>query len=129
MRISVDEARAYFTHPSQQKASKIMPEALPDHPSVQYWATGGVCGVFHPAHWPAVWVAHYGVRPEAWGRAVKPAKAVLRAFWAANEPELIIGWTDESNRAALAFARRLGFRVHGEMDLPGGKVIEQNWRP
>ena len=107
----------------------ITPETLPDNPLFQYWADSGVCGVFHPGNWPGVWMAHYGVKPEAWGKTKAPALRILRAFWGAEKPELIIGWTKESNRAALAFARRLGFQVHGEMDLPSGKVIEQSWRP
>lgn len=125
----MDEAREYFRHHSQQKASGITPESLPEREDVQYWALDGVCGVFNRAHWPGVWMAHYGVKPEAWGKTRKPAVELLNMFWASEKPELIIGWTAESNRAALAFARRIGFRVHGEMNLPTGKVIEQSWRP
>lgn len=128
LKISVDEARDYFAHPSQQKAASITPETLPEGDGYQYWAVDGVCGVFHRAPWPDVWMAHYGVTPAAWGKTRKPASQILHSFWAAETPELIIGWTLESNRAALAFAKRIGFRIHGEMNLPSGKVIEQSWR-
>lgn len=126
MRIPVEEARAFFAHPSQQRASHIAPEDLPAD-GVEYWAKDGVCGLFHPSFWPDVWMAHYGVKPEALGRTVAPAKAILSAFWEEKKPARIIGWTKENNRAALAFARRLGFTVDGRMDLPE-PVIMQGWR-
>lgn len=107
----------------------ITPETLPDDPAFEYWACEGVCGVFHRVAWPGVWMAHYGVKPATWGNTRQPALRILRAFWGSVQPGLIIGWTRADNRAALAFAKRLGFRVHGEMDLPDGKVIEQSWRP
>ena len=129
MRITVDAARDYFTDITQQQETSVTPETLPEGPEYQYWAKDGVCGVFHAAHWPNVWMAHYGVMTSAWGKTRSPSIDILHAFWAAENPELIIGWTKESNRAALAFARRIGFSVHGEMNLPSGKIIEQSWRP
>lgn len=127
LRISVDEARAYFAHASQQKAN-CAPDSLPDE-GFQYWADGGVCAVFHQAHWPGVWMAHYGVKPEAWGRTTSPAKAILTAFWQAQQPSLIIGWTNHDNRAALSFAKRIGFIETGRMVLDNETVIQQSWRP
>lgn len=127
MRITVDEARDYFSHPSQQKGSKITPDALPDE-GVIYMAAGGVCGAFHDAHWPGVVMAHYGVKPEVWGRTTGPAREILAAFAAEYQPQAIIGWTDDSNRAALAFARRLGFREYGRLHLPSGTVVMQEWK-
>lgn len=125
MRITLEDARQYFQHHTQQKWAGIAPDDLPGEP-FQYWANGGVCGVFHPDHWPGVWMAHYGVKPEAWGRATEPAKAILNAFWEAEKPRLIIGWTDEANRAALAFAKRIGFTVTGRMSVG---IIMQEWQP
>ncbi|KII11260.1 GNAT family N-acetyltransferase [Phaeobacter sp. S60] len=127
-RISVDQAREFFHHKSQQKASDITPEDLPGG-DFQYWACDGVCGAFHPDHWPGVWMAHYGVKPEVWGRTVQPARAILRAFWMAERPQLIIGWTAENNRAALSFSRRLGFRETGKMTLDSGNVIMKELGP
>lgn len=127
MKISVDEAREYWSHHTQQEKSFIHPDDLPDDEAFQYWAQGGVCGAFHLAPWPNVWMAHYAVKPEVWGKAAGPAKAILGAFWAEEQPELIIGWTDETNRAALAFARRIGFKENGRMNLPSGAVVMQEY--
>lgn len=127
MKITVEEAREFFSHPSQQLLD-ITPDALPDE-GFEYWAQGLVCGVFHPMPWPGVWGAHYGVKPEGWGRLVVPARAVLQEFWAAHEPKRIVGWTPESNRAALAFARRLGFVVDGRMPLGSETIVMQGWAP
>lgn len=126
-RIGVEDARVYFAHPTQQEGCKVRPDDLPAE--FEYWAQGPVCGVFHTMPWPGVWQAHYGVKPEGWGHTREPALAVLRAFWAAHEPARIVGWTDESNRAALAFSRRLGFVVDGVMPTPNGNVILQGWQP
>lgn len=71
-------------------------------------------------------MAHYAVKPEAWGKAVSPARSVLNAFWQAEKPDLIIGWTDEKNRQALSFAKRLGFREIGTMH---NGVVTQEWTP
>jgi RimJ/RimL family protein N-acetyltransferase len=127
MKISVDEARAYFDHPTQRRASLITPDKLPQT-GVIYDATGGVCGCFHDAHWPGVVMAHYGVLPEAWGSTVPAGRDILQQFAADYEPQAIIGWTAERNRAALAFARRLGFREYGRLELPSGTVIKQEWK-
>jgi RimJ/RimL family protein N-acetyltransferase len=71
-------------------------------------------------------MGHYAVKPEVWGKTIKPAKAILREFWEAENPQLIIGWTDESNRQALNFARRLGFKEIGTMR---NGVVTQEWTP
>ena len=103
------------------------PDDLPGE-GVVYYATGGVCGCFHDAHWPGVVMAHYGVLPEAWGSTVPAARAILRQFSEDYQPQAIIGWTDERNRAALAFARRLGFEEYGRLELPSGTVVKQRWQ-
>jgi RimJ/RimL family protein N-acetyltransferase len=127
-RTNADEARPYFDHPSQRKGGMVDPANLHDDGIEYLIHMGGVCGAFHAAQWPGVWMAHYGMQPRAWGFAVGPALDILRTFWMAKQPERIIGWTKESNRAALAFAKRLGFEIDGRMDLPSGPVILQGWR-
>jgi RimJ/RimL family protein N-acetyltransferase len=74
-------------------------------------------------------MAHHGCKPEGWGKAVGAARAGLAAFWGDVSPELIIGWTAKDNRAALAFARRVGFFETGVLRLESGDVITQGWRP
>ena len=125
-RIGANEARGFFAHRSQQIG--FLPGELPDDPAFEYWACGPICGVFVFGLWPSVWNAHYGVKPEGWGRLKEPATAVLSAFWDAKGAELITGWTPERNRAALAFAKRVGFFEYGRMPLPGGDVILQGWK-
>jgi RimJ/RimL family protein N-acetyltransferase len=123
--IGVDEARAFFADRTQQVASMITPDQLPAD-GVEYWADEGVCGAFHLAPWPGVWMAHYGVKPSQWGKTIPPARRILYAFWKAKQPDRIVGWTLESNRAAISFARRLGFVVDGRLDLKE-PVIMQGW--
>ena len=125
MEITVDEARAYFAHSTQLKASLLSsPDDLPET-GVVYYATGGVCICFHDAHWPGVVMAHCAVLPEAWGSTVPAGKDILRQFTEDHSPQAIIGWIAETNRAALAFARRLGFEEYGRLELPSGAVIKQ----
>lgn len=123
--ISVDEARAFFAHKSQQIMG-ITPETLPAD-GVEYWACGPVCGVFNFGLWPGVWMGHYAVKPASWGNLTDSARMILVAFWDAKQATRIIGWTDSKNRAALAFSRRLGFVVDGEMPTKEGKIIMQGW--
>lgn len=126
MRISVEEAKPYFDHPTQRRASIITPETLPVT-GVVYYAIGGVCGCFHDAHWPGIIMAHYGVKPEAWGETVPAGKEILWMFADDYQPKAIIGWTDADNRAALSYARRLGFKEYGRLELPDSTVIKQRW--
>jgi hypothetical protein len=126
VKITAAEAREYFAHESQRRGNMIDPADLPET-GVEYWARDGVCGMFHRSFWPDVWMVHHAVKPEAWGRADAPAKAILRAFWTEKKPRRIIGWTLEGNRAAVAFARRVGFAVDGKMELPSGPVLMQGW--
>jgi RimJ/RimL family protein N-acetyltransferase len=123
VKITAGEAQEYFLHPSQQ--TDIDPDNLPGDP-VQYWAHDGVCGMFHPTFWPGVWMAHYAIKPEVWGKTVAPTVVLLNAFWRAEQPELIIGWTDNKNRQAMSFAKRLGFKEIGTMR---NGVVTQEWTP
>jgi len=125
MRIGVDQARAYFAHPSQQLFG-INPDNLPDEP-FEYWARGGICGVFHQMPAPGVWMVHIAAIPSQWGRLVADARAELAAFWADRTPSRIVGWTPAKFRAALAFSRRVGFVEDGRMRLPDGDIIMSGW--
>lgn len=124
MRILADDARAFFAHPSQ-RVYDLDPAALHDNGLI-YYARGHVCGVFNLGPMPGVWFGHYAVKPEGWGKSDEDAKAVLREFSADFEARAIVGWTDSTFRAALAFAKRLGFEDRGEV-VPG--ITEQVWRP
>lgn len=90
---------------------------LPDLPGVmEYWAQGDVAWAFHPAFWPDFWMAHVGMKPEGRGRSDEDSMAVLRGFWAEKRPRRIIAWMDTSNRAVLAFAKRVGFVPDARID-------------
>jgi RimJ/RimL family protein N-acetyltransferase len=123
--IDVHEARTFFGHPSQQLG--FTPDEIPEDEPIEFWASGPICGAFVYGLWPGVWQAHYGVKPEGWGHLIKPATDVLCSFWDARGAQRIIGWTEASNRPAIAFARRLGFVEDGRMPLPSGDVIMQGW--
>lgn len=128
MRIGVDEARKFFEHPSQQKGCMITPETLPEE-GFEYWEKGGICGAFHRAPWPNVWMAHYGVIPSQWGKLSEPAKDVLMEFWAHHNPDLIMAMTAKTNRAAVSFAKRIGFKVVGSLSAESGDVVITEWKP
>lgn len=102
----------------------IAPENLPDQ-GFEYWASGPVCLVFHGSFWPDVYMVHIGVKPEAWGHTVEPTREILRAFWAAKNPQRVICWINAKNRQVLRFSRRLGFSEDGRMILEGAEVIMQ----
>lgn len=122
MRVTVDEAREYFAHPSQH-AFGMTEKDLPE--DYTYYATGGVCLAFHSVLWPGVWACHVGVRPEAWGHTVRPSKALLRAFWVDMDPKAIIFAINANNRAAVSLAERVGGTLAGSF---GGLVVME-WRP
>lgn len=127
MRITREEARAFFAHPSQLRGAMLdSPDDLPE--SVEYWADGPICGVFHLAFWPGVWMVHYGVKPEGWGKLIAPSRRILIAFWEHHRPQRIIGWTDARNKAALALTRRVGFQEDGRMQLDGHEVVMTGYR-
>lgn len=127
MRITVDEAREYFAHPSQQVYG-ITPDTLPDEP-FEYWADGPVCGVAHLAPFPNVWMVHIACKPEGWGKATGHTRKLLHEFWNDRKPARIIGWTPAKFRHAVAMNRRLGFVEDGRLPLPDGDVIMFGWRP
>lgn len=99
---------------------------LPDF--CEYRAESGVCGAFHPAFWPGVWMGHIGVMPQAWGQIEAPARRIMTGFFEEQEATRIIGWVKENNRAMLALCRRLGFETDGQLPLPE-PVVLLGWRP
>lgn len=125
MRITAAEAEAYFAHPSQRKAA-MLDGPLPD--VCEYRAQDGVCGAFHLALWPDVWMGHIGVLPQSWGQVEPAAMAILRDFYEEQQPDRIIGWVKERNRAMLALCRRLGFEIDGRLPL-SEPVVMLGWRP
>ena len=122
----MDEARAYFAHPSQQLFG-ITPDNLPGEP-FEYWAQGGICGVMHQMPAPGVWMVHIAAMPGHWGHLVADARAALREFWEEKHPARIVGWTPARLRAAVAFSRRVGFEEDGRLPLPDGEIIMSGWR-
>lgn len=119
--LTVAEARPYFNHPTQLRGAMLHDVADLPADGVEYRALGPVCGAFHRAPWPNAWFLHYGVLPEHWGRLVEPSRVILRDFAAEANVKLFIGWTPAGNRAAIAFAKRVGFVETGTLD--GGAVI------
>lgn len=121
MRITPAEAQAFYAFPCQRRASMLAGD-LPTK-GVEYWAHGPVCGAFHDAHWPGVLMGHFAVKPHAKGFADEPARCILREVWSHHKPARITGWMKQSNRAGLAFVRRLGFQIDGIMPLAEPVVI------
>jgi RimJ/RimL family protein N-acetyltransferase len=121
MRITASEAEAFFAHPSQRKAA-MLDGPLPDW--MEYRAEAHVCLGFHPAPWPDVWMVHIGVKPEGWGHLTDRTKRLLQDFWDEQQPTRIVAWMKDSNRAAIALARRVGFETDGA--FPG--VIMMGWQ-
>ena len=118
MQISVDEARGYFAHPSQQIG--VTPETLPED-GVEYWADGDVCLIFHETAAGDVWMVHLAAKPEGMGHLVEPTQRVLAEFWAAKHPRRIVTWIDEHRRAAIALAKKAGGVVDGQ--FPGTVML------
>lgn len=121
MKITAAEARAYFAHPSQRKAA-MLDGPLPEW--MEYRAEGNVCLAFHPALWPDVWMTHIGVKPRGWGQLTDTTARLLDAFWLEQQPHRIVAWIKDSNRAAIALARRCGFETDGA--FPG--VLMMGWQ-
>lgn len=114
MKVSVDDARAYFAHPTQHSFG-ITEAELPDW--MDYYAGDGLCLAVHPAFWPGVVMAHIGAKPGHWGGLDATAGKLVAEVFEDTGADRIVGWVAESNRAMQAFARRCGFVVDGR--FPG----------
>jgi RimJ/RimL family protein N-acetyltransferase len=121
------EAEGYFMHPTQIKGSMIVDGAsLPD--GAEYRAMDGVCGAFHECGMVDIWMVHFAVLPEAWGKCVPACKAIVEAFAREVGAKRLIGWTPEHNRAALSLVRRVGFEIDGRLPLDE-PFIMSGWSP
>lgn len=110
MRITVDEAREYFAHPSQHSFG-MTERDLPE--DCLYYAEKDTCLVFHPAYWPSVWMVHVGVRPKAWGSTDGQARSILEEFRDEHAPRSIVALIEAENRLAVALACRVGMKHVG----------------
>lgn len=130
MRIGVEEARGFFEHHSQQKKGVgLMPDQLPDDGSCEYWAIGGICGIFHQGPVPNSWTAHCGVKPAKWGALVNDAKDIMMEFWAHHSPDVIVAMPSKKNRAVIAFDKRVGFKEVGTLSPMSGELVILEWKP
>ena len=127
MKITVDEARKYFAHPSQHYMG-ITPDNLPEK-GFEYRADGALCLVFHASFWPGVYMVHCAAMPEGWGTLTEPGKRLLRAFYEEKQATRLIAWTPRSKRGALALARRCGFIEDGRFPVSDDEIIMQGWTP
>ena len=73
-------------------------------------------------------MGHLGVKKDALGRSDEAMLAILQAFALESGAERIVGWIEESNRAALAMCRRIGFEVDGRLPL-AEPALMIGWRP
>jgi hypothetical protein len=123
MRISVADARPYFEHPSQQ-VEGAAPDTIPEN-GCEYWADGPVCLIVHQTAANGIWMVHLAVKPKAWGFLTAPAERLLCEIWTEKKPLRIVAWINKDRRAAISFARRVGFQVDGH--LPN--TVMMGWRP
>lgn len=125
MRIPLEEARAYWMHPTQHSMG-FTGNDLPDW--ADYWADSGVCIMAHRSFWPGIVAVHIGVLPEAWGNTVEPTEKLLREIWRDANPTRIIAHVHESNRLACRLCRKVGAEIDGRTPIPGGSVIQYGWK-
>ena len=124
MKIGVEAARKYWSHPTQHSFGHTGDD-LPDW--AEYWADGDVCLMTHPWLWPGVLGVHLGVLPSAWGGTVEPVRRLLNEVWQAKQPERLVAHVDEKNRLTVALARKVGMEIDGITPLRSGAVLLFGW--
>lgn len=124
MKISVEDARKYWEHPTQH-CRGCTGDDLQEW--ADYWADGPVCIMTYEVTWPGVLTAHIGVLPEAWGNAVEPVKRLLEEIWHEQGPERITAHMEEKNRLACKLVERAGAEIDGRMPISGGTIIQYGW--
>ena len=126
MRITVEAARKFFLHPSQQ-VEGITPDNLP--PEAIYYAQGDVCLIFHGAPWHDTYFVHCAALPRGWGGLDDDTRAVLRQFAEDFSATRIVAWIPGKNRAVSAFANRVGFKRCGGIEMPDNTLEFWEWSP
>lgn len=119
MKITVDQARPYFSDPSQH-VQGVTDRNIPEQ-GCEYWAEGPVCMVFHSTAAQNVWMVHIAVKPEGRGSATEPTLRLLCEFWKNKRPQRIVAWIESHRRAAVALAKRVGGVVDGT--FPGTVML------
>lgn len=124
--ISPEDASVYFADKSQQLFG-ISPDALPGAP-FEYWADGPLLGIFYPGPVIGVWMVHLAAKPSGYGHLVPRAHNILRDFSEQRGYPTVMGWTPSRLRAAIALAKRVGFKVMGEFKAAGEEFTVTTWR-
>lgn len=123
--ITSAQASEYFADKSQQIGG-VDPDNLPDAP-FEYWADGPLLGIFYPGPLAGVWMVHLAAKPSGYGKLVTHAHNILRDFGAEKGYPSIMGWTPKRLRAAVAFAKRVGFEMIGEFTANGEPFVITVW--
>ena len=112
MKISVEAAREYLRHPSQQLDGVQPGDLVADF---DYYADGAACLVVHATAKPDIWMVHIMVDPDGWGRLDAKVSGLLREVWQDKKPKRLIAWIEDDRRAAVALVKRIGCTRDGKM--------------
>ena len=126
MRISVDQAREYFQHPSQQREGVgLMPDQLHDD-GVTYYATEHMCLLVH--EYEGEPMVHIAVKPEGWGRLDDPCVTLLTWVQADWNADRLLALIDENNRAVVRMANAVGFTGSQQVEMVDKLYTLKEWR-
>lgn len=126
MRISRDEARRFWAHPSQQIFG-MTPDLLPDEPFI-YFASGPFCGVAHPGPLRGVWIVDYAALPEGRGHLIQHARTVANECIEVTGATSLMGLTRTDLRLAISFITRVGFEKIGTITASNGEFVISKYR-